>query len=81
MQVQRQCLRSAPVLRNQMTPLSTDSRVVLFRNILTPSQNISGVGRRLRDRKVAGSSPVYTLPRNNLGQVVLLARASVHQAV
>jgi len=29
------------------------------------------VGRRIRDRKVAGSPPpVYALPRNNLGQVV-----------
>jgi len=41
----------------------------------------SMVGRRLHDRKVVGSSPVYALPRNNLGQVVLHARASVHQAV
>jgi len=36
------------------------------------------VGRWLRDRKVAGSPPVYALPRNNLGQVVLHAGASVH---
>jgi len=30
------------------------------------------VGRRIRDRKVAGSPPVYALPRDNLGQVVYM---------
>jgi len=31
------------------------------------------VGRRIRDRKVAGSTPgLYALPRNNLGQVVYM---------
>jgi len=28
------------VLRNQMTPLIIDSRVVLFRNILTPDHSV-----------------------------------------
>jgi len=30
------------------------------------------VGRRIRYRKVAGSTTVYALPRNNLGQVVYM---------
>ena len=30
-----------PVLRNQMTPLIFDPRVVIFRNILTPGHSVS----------------------------------------
>jgi len=37
-----------PVLRNQMTPLIIDSRVVLFRNILTPGHNILTPGHSVR---------------------------------
>jgi len=32
-----------PVLRNQMTLLIIDSRVVLFRNILTPGHSVRAV--------------------------------------
>ena len=32
---------TGPVLRNQMTPLIFDPRVVLFRNILTPGHSVS----------------------------------------
>jgi len=38
------------VLRNQMTPLIIDSRVVLFRNILTPGRHILTPGHSVRVR-------------------------------
>jgi len=33
-------IQAAQVLRNQMTPLIIDSRVVIFRNILTPGHTV-----------------------------------------
>jgi len=42
--------QAGPVLRNQMTPLITDSRVILFRNILTPGRNILTPGHSVRFR-------------------------------
>jgi len=50
-----------PVLRNQMTPLIIDSRVVLFRNILTPGHSVR-IRVRVRESIYFGGSKYFVTP-------------------
>jgi len=56
-----------PVLRNQMTPLIFDPRVVLFRNILTPGHSVwvrvrGKVRVRVRGSIYFGGSKYFVTP-------------------
>jgi len=59
-----------PVLRNQMTPLIIDSRVVLFRNILTPDHSVRVRVRvrvvRVRGLIYFGGSKYFVTPATNV---------------
>jgi len=72
-----------PVLRNQMTPLIIDSRVVLFRNILTPGRNILTPGHSIRVRVRGsiyfGESKYFVTPANRSGVPVAGGRKKTGQ--